>query len=219
MPSSHLSVLVVDDDHWSTRAISAVLGAQPSLHVLPAEHDGEAAVAAYRTHRPDVVLMDVNMPPGMSGVDATAQIVAGDPDARIVLLTTVSPGPGIARALDAGALAAVNKSAPDDVLVQTVLRAARGESLTPMRQLAEDIALSGDVLPEAPALAPELTERELATLRLICEGLEYDEIAAHLMVSTNTVKSHAGRLRDKLGAHSHAQLMVQAMKYRFVSPL
>lgn len=217
-PHDTLSILVVDDDRWTTRAVVAALRKDPSLSVLGAAHSGEEAVSAHLKFHPDVVLMDVNMPPGMSGIDATAQIMRSDPGARIVLLTTVSPGPGIARALEAGALAAVNKTAPEDVLIQTIRSVVTGEGLSSLGTLAHDIAISGDPLPDAHAMAPSLTDREHATLMFICEGLSYEEISQRMSVSISTVKSHSGRLRDKLGAHSHAQLLVQAMKFKFFTP-
>ena len=155
------SVLIVDDDRWTTRAIAAALSDDGTLTVLDPRHSGEDAVEAFIRFRPDLVLMDVNMPPGMSGVDATAQIIEVEPSARIVLLTTVSPGPGIARALEAGALAAVNKTASDAELVGVVKAALGGDSPALLRSLAADIVLSGDPLPEAPEAAPVLTDKEL----------------------------------------------------------
>lgn len=211
-------VLIVDDDRWTTRAVAAVLGDDPGLTVLEPEHSGEDAIAAYRALRPDVVLMDVNMAPGMNGIDATAEILRLDPAARIVLLTTVSPGPGIARALEAGAIASVTKTAAEEVLVDTVRRAAAGEAPLRLGTLAEDIVISGDVLPEAPATAPRLTERERETLRLLCQGLEYEQIAQQLCVEVSTVKSHARSLREKLGAANHAQLIIQAVKHKYFTP-
>ncbi|MCM1011397.1 MULTISPECIES: response regulator transcription factor [unclassified Brevibacterium] len=212
------SVLIVDDDRWTTRAIAAALTDDGTLTVLEPRHSGEDAVEAFIRFRPDLVLMDVNMPPGMSGVDATAQIIEADPGARIVLLTTVSPGPGIARALEAGALAAVNKTASDAELVGVVKAALGGDSPALLRSLAADIVLSGDPLPEAPEAAPVLTDKELILLRQLCEGMDYNEIAEAQFVSLHTVKSHARNLRIKLGAKNLAQVVVRAIQFKFYSP-
>ncbi|MCI2266674.1 response regulator [Sediminivirga luteola] len=213
-----VSVLVVDDDKWAARAVAAALSDDDGLTVAGICHSGDDAVAVYEERRPDVVLMDVNMAPGMNGVDATAAIMRLNAEARVVLLTTVSPGPGIARALEAGALAAVNKSTADDVLVGVVTRAARGESPGLLASLAADIAVSGDPLPDAPALAPSLTSQELAVLHLICQGKDYSEIARDLILGVNTVKTHTRSLRDKLHASSLAQLVVRALQYKFYTP-
>lgn len=211
-------VLVVDDDRWTTRAVAAAIDSASELHVVAQVHNGEDAVEAYAKHQPDVVLMDVNMAPGMSGVDATVRILQLDPAARIVILTTVSPGPGIARALESGALAAVQKDAPEKVLVEVARSAALGEPMVRLGELARDIALSGMPVPDAHARAPRLTDRERQTLQLICEGLDYEDISARLSLEVSTVKSHARSLRDKFDARSQAQILVQAMKFKFYAP-
>ena len=212
------SVLVVDDDSWTTRAVGAALTDAGSFRVLDPVHSGEEAIAAFAAQRPDLVLMDVNMPPGLSGVDATAAIIDLDPDALIVLLTTVSPGPGIARGLEAGAHAVLNKTAGERELVSIVRAASAGESPELLRGLAENIVISGDNLPDAPEAAPQLTAREMELLTLLCQGHGYEEIAAAQSVAMSTVKSHARNLRIKLGARNLAQLVVRALQFKFFSP-
>lgn len=212
------SVLVVDDDSWTTRAVGAALTDAGSFRVLDPVHSGEEAIAAFAAQRPDLVLMDVNMPPGMNGVDATAAIMDLDPDARIVLLTTVSPGPGIARGLEAGAHAVLNKTAGERELVSIVRAASAGASPELLRGLAENIVISGDHLPDAPEAAPQLTAREMELLTLLCQGHGYEEIAAAQSVAMSTVKSHARNLRIKLGARNLAQLVVRALQFKFFSP-
>lgn len=218
MASAPTSVLVVDDDSWTTRAVTAVLADANEFQVLDPVHSGEDAVAAYAAERPNVVLMDVNMPPGMSGVDATKAIMDIDPDALVVLLTTVSPGPGIARGLEAGAIAVVNKTASDEELVSLVRAASRGDSPGLLTSLAEDIVISGDSIPAAPCSAPQLTEAEMALLQQLCRGFAYEEIAAAQFISLHTVKSHARNLRIKLQAKNLAQLVVRALAFKFYSP-
>ena len=154
----------------------------------------------------------------MNGVDATAAIMDLDPDARIVLLTTVSPGPGIARGLEAGAHAVLNKTAGERELVSIVRAASAGESPELLRGLAENIVISGDNLPDAPEAAPQLTAREMELLTLLCQGHGYEEIAAAQSVAMSTVKSHARNLRIKLGARNLAQLVVRALQFKFFSP-
>ncbi|UVI35543.1 response regulator transcription factor [Brevibacterium spongiae] len=212
------SVLIVDDDRWTTRAVAATLSDDGGFDVLEPVHTGEDAVDAFAASRPDLVLMDVNMPPGMSGVDATAAIMNHDPQAHVVLLTTVAPGPGIARGLEAGAMAVLNKTAGESELVAVVRAASAGETPELLKGLATDIAISGDQLPEAPEAAPQLTERELELLTLLCEGHGYDEIAADLKLSMHTMKSHAQNLRLKLGAKNLAQLVIRALQFKFYSP-
>ncbi|MCT1448373.1 response regulator transcription factor [Brevibacterium casei] len=212
------SVLIVDDDRWTTRAVAAALRESGSFDVLDPQHSGEAGVEAFARLRPSLVLMDVNMPPGMSGVDATKEIIALEPNATIVLLTTVSPGPGLARALEAGAMAAVNKSASDAELLRVAEAALDGDSPVLLRSLAEDILISGDTVPDVPSQAPALTEMEHTVLIEVCEGRDYSEIAERHFITMHTVKSHARNLRIKLGAKNLAQVVVRAIQYKFYSP-
>lgn len=212
------SVLIVDDDRWTTRAVAAALRESGSFDVLDPQHSGEDGVEAFARLRPSLVLMDVNMPPGMSGVDATKEIIALDPRATIVLLTTVSPGPGLARALEAGAMAAVNKSASDAELVRVAEAALDGDSPVLLRSLAADILISGDTVPDVPSQAPALTEMEHTVLIEVCEGRDYAEISERHFITIHTVKSHARNLRIKLGAKNLAQVVVRAIQYKFYSP-
>jgi len=210
------TVLIVDDDKWVTKALASVLVNAPGLQVLGVAHSGEEGVAAYFALRPDVVLMDVSMPPGMTGVDATALITRRDPDARVVILTTIAPGPGLARALDAGAIAALSKESSDATLIETVKSAARGDDPALLKNLVGDVLVSGEVFPDAPAKAPQLTAAEYETLRLICDGLGYEEIAARRGVLSSTVKAQVKSLREKLDAQNLAQLIVRAIQFRFI---
>lgn len=212
-----LSVLIVDDDHWTTRAITFALEQEPSITSLAAVHSGADAIAAHRRSAPDVVLMDLNMAPGMSGVTAIEHIRKHDPTARIVVLTTVSSSPGLARALEAGAMAVVRKTASDSDLRGMVVAAASGEDPRLMRHLAQDIVISGDALPGAPAVAPRLTPTEHDILLLVTDGLGYEQIAEHQGITVWTARSHVKRLREKLHADSLAQLIVRALQYRYIS--
>ncbi len=212
------SVLIVDDDRWTTRAVAAALRESGSFDVLDPQHSGEAGVEAFARLRPSLVLMDVNMPPGMSGVDATKEIIALEPKATIVLLTTVSPGPGLARALEAGAMAAVNKSASDAELIRVAEAALDGDSPVLLRSLADDILISGDTVADVSSQAPVLTEMEHTVLIEVCEGRDYSEIAERHFITMHPVKSHARNLRIKLGAKNLAQVVVRAIQYKFYSP-
>lgn len=215
--SSQVGVMIVDDDIWTTRALALELAADPHITVSGIFLTGEEAVDAAPNLRPDVVLMDINMP-GIGGVEATVQLLTTDATCRIVILSTVAPGPGLARALRAGAVAAVHKTAAPDSLAEIVHAAAGEETPRLVRHLAGKVLLSGDAIDDAPPVFAELTDREQEMLRLICQGLDYAEISARSHISINTVKTHARLLREKLGASSLAQLVVQAVRLRYVTP-
>lgn len=212
-----VSVLIVDDDPWTTKAISLALRGESGIGDIIEVHGGAEAVATYQTSQPDVVLMDLNMPPGMSGVTAIEQIRRGDPTARIVVLTTVAPGPGLARALYAGAVAVVRKTASQADLRTIVLATARGEDPIALRYLARDIVISGDQMPGAPAVPPRLTPAEREVLQLIADGCGYNEIADRQGITVWTARSHVKHLREKLHAENLAQLVLRALQYRYIS--
>jgi DNA-binding NarL/FixJ family response regulator len=213
------SVLIVDDDRWVRRAVCGTLAEDPSLEVLEPVGTGEDAVDAFSTNPiPDLVLMDINLGPRMSGVDATARIMLTHPTAKILLLTTVAPGPGIARALDAGALAAVSKSAPEEIVLDAIHKILEGDTDTLHGALASDIVISDGIPPTPKKTAPDLTPRELEVLKYICAGYTYDSIACKMILDLSTVKTHAAHLRKKLGARTSAQLIVRALQYKFYGP-
>ncbi|MFC0581764.1 response regulator [Micrococcoides hystricis] len=212
-----IRVMIVDDDPWTTKALVHSLTRDPRIDALEPLHSGEEAFVSYAKLRPDVVLMDVNMPGGMSGVEATLMIREIDPAATILILTTVSPGPGIARALEAGAVAALNKTASEDTIRESVIRAAAGDDPRLLKNLAQDIQICGDRLGQTSATIPTLTAVEKQVLHAICEGLGYEEIAAAMSLSAWTVKTHTKNLRQKLHAENLAQLVVRALQYRFIS--
>lgn len=218
MSPDSVTVLIVDDDPWTTKALAQSLASDPEIRVIGIAHSGDEALELAARVAPRVVLMDINMPPGISGIETTEKLLERAPDTRVIVLTTMSPGPGIARALEAGALASISKGAPPNAVRESIKNLAHGEDPHALRRLAQDIVISGDALPDAPAAAPRLGQREQEVLTLICEGLGYEEIASTLQVSVWTARTHAKNLRDKLLAENLAQLVVRALQYRFYTP-
>lgn len=206
-PDRSLRVLVVDD-HAVTRAgISQLLsGAQPSMHVVGEAGSGEEAVSAWRTLRPDVVLMDLQMPGG-DGTEAIARIRSEDPDARIVALTAFASEDSIAGAFRAGAKGYVGKSASEAELTGAVLTAARG-----------GMVLSGPAVDRLHAKLnggedePSLTDREQQVLVLLERGSPDREIAAALSISVKTVEKHVGAILRKTGAHNRTQVAARGRR-------
>ncbi|GAB3311919.1 response regulator [Epidermidibacterium keratini] len=211
-------VLIVDDQQMVRAGFGALLDAQADIDVVADAADGAAGVAAARSHRPDVVLMDVRMPV-MDGLEATRQILAGSDPPRVVMLTTFDIDDYVYTALRLGASGFLLKDAPPADLISAVRIAAEGNALlapTVTRRMIEQFARS------QPATAPSvelnaLTARELDVLRLVAKGLSNAEIAGSLVVAEQTVKTHLGRVFTKLGLRDRAQAVVYAYESRLIT--
>ncbi|WP_029088229.1 response regulator transcription factor [Brevibacterium album] len=215
--SADLKLLLVDDDLYTLRALEAFLGDLPDVRIAGTAPDGAAAVEEYERLRPDLTLMDLTMPV-MTGVVATQRIRALDPGAKILVLTTVAPGPGLANALHAGALAAVRKTAPPEVLGKAIRAIMDDDPSALFSELPGDLIISGGIQTRSGPM-PYLSPAELRVLELICRGMGRAETAEELVISPNTVKTHTARLLYKLDASNQAQLVVRALECGFISGL
>ncbi len=220
--------IVVADDHQVVRiGFAELLGTQPDFAVLGTACDGAEAVRISRELHPDVVLMDVRMP-GMDGIEATRQLAcqgAGSPPGgpRILILTTFDLDEYVYDALRAGASGFLLKDVTAERLFDAVRVVAAGDALlapTVTRRLIGEFAL---MRPRPEAAAPEaafaaLTPRETQVLRLVAEGLSNPEIAARLVVTDETVKTHVSRVLSKLGLRDRTQAVVAAYESGLVVP-
>ncbi len=220
--------IVVADDHQVVRAgFAGLLSTQPDFTVVGTACDGAEAVRICRELRPDVVLMDVRMP-GMDGIEATRQL-AGPPTAgstaggpRVLILTTFDLDEYVYDALSAGASGFLLKDVTAERLFDAVRVVAAGEALlapTVTRRLISEFARQRP-RPAAPAasMLDALTPRETQVLRLIAEGLSNPEIAARLVVTEETVKTHVSRMLGKLGLRDRTQAVVIAYESGLVVP-
>jgi DNA-binding NarL/FixJ family response regulator len=210
------SVLLVDDEPLVRLGFSMVLDAQDDLAVVGQAGDGARAVELARTLRPDVVVMDVRMP-GIDGVEATRRIVAEGLPSRVLVLTTFDLDEYAFAALRAGASAFLLKNVEPGELLAAVRTVARGDAVVSprvTRRLLETFAarLPG---PADPRLAA-LTEREREVLRAVARGLSNAEIAADLVLSELTVKTHVARILAKLGLRDRTQAAVFAHRNHLV---
>jgi DNA-binding NarL/FixJ family response regulator len=205
-----LSVVVADDQELVREGFSLILQ-RAGIDVLARASDGVQAVEAARRCRPTVVLMDIRMPQ-LDGIDATRQIVAAQPDVRVLVLTTFDLDEYVYAAVQAGASGFLLKDVPPDDLVHAVRVVARGESmLAPVltRRLLDRFAAAP--LPgQAPPSLPGLAERERSVLRLVAKGRSNADIAEELYLSEATVKTYVSRLFAKLGVRDRVQLAVLA---------
>ncbi|MBA3243629.1 MAG: response regulator transcription factor [Actinobacteria bacterium] len=215
-----IRVLLVDDQRLVRSGFRMILGVEPDLEVVGEAGDGAEAVAAARELRPDVVLMDVRMP-NVDGLEATRQLVDGSPDApRVLVLTTFDLDEYVYEALRAGASGFLLKDAPEDQLVAGIRIVADGGALfapAVTRRLIEEFAQRG-VPTVAPPALDELTARELEVLKLLARGLSNGEIAAELVVSDHTVKTHVARVLAKLDLRDRTQAVIAAYESGLVRP-
>ena len=188
-----------------------ILRAEPDIDVVGEAGDGVEAVAMARELEPDVVLMDVRMPT-MDGIEATRRIVdGGDHPPRVLVLTTFDLDEYVYESLRAGASGFLLKDAPEAQLVSGIRIVAAGASLfapAVTRRLIERFA--GTTPPPAPPALAELTARELEVLRLVARGLSNAEIAAELVVSEHTAKTHVAHILRKLDLRDRVQAVVLA---------
>jgi DNA-binding NarL/FixJ family response regulator len=205
--SGPVRVMVVDDQAVVREGLMTLLEAAPDIKPVASAGDGEEAVALCARHRPDVVLMDLRMPK-LDGVEATRRIRAAQAETEIVVLTTHADEASILDALQAGARGYLTKDAGIAEIARAVHAAADHQALLdPVVQSRLIEAASGGARPAPPpqSLPDGLTPREAEVLSLIASGLSNGEIAAALVVSEATVKTHVNHVFAKIGARDRAQ--------------
>jgi two-component system response regulator NreC len=204
--------IVLADDHATVRrGLQLLLDAEEGFEVVASVGDVDAAIRSTRGHKPDVLVLDLNMPGG-SSLDAIPTILEASPSTKIAVLTMQNEPAFARRALGAGATAYVLKEAADDELITAIRRAAAGDTyLNP--QLGARMAAE----PAQPSGPPDdLTEREVEVLRMIALGHTNAEIAEQLYLSIRTVESHRAHIQQKLRRSSRADLVRYALEHGLV---
>lgn len=211
---------MVDDQEMVREGFSALLDAQDDIEVVGAAGNGVQGVALARAVKPDVVLMDIRMPE-MDGLTATRLLLNGAEDVKVLVLTTFDLDDYVYEALQAGASGFLLKHAPARELLNAVRVVAAGEALLApsiTKRLIEDFVKSRRTERVKPAQLAVLTERETEILVLIAQGLSNTEIAAHLVLAEQTVKTHVSRVLTKLGLRDRAQAVIAAYESGLVVP-
>lgn len=201
-----IRILVVDDHHVVRSGLAASLGLEEDLAVVAEAGSAEDAAAAFRKHHPSVVLMDLRLP-GANGIVATAELRREWPEARVLIFTTFDGDEDVYRAMQAGALGYLLKSAPREDLLRAIRTVASGERFLPPElslRLAQRVS------------APDLSEREIEVLRLVSAGKSNKQIGAALHIAEDTVKRHVSNILTKLGVADRAQAATEAIRRGFL---
>jgi DNA-binding NarL/FixJ family response regulator len=196
-----IRILSVDDHPLLRKGIAAVVNAEPDLKLVAEASNGEEAIEKFRIHRPDVTLMDLQMPV-LNGIEAMVRILAEFPDARIIVLTTYSGDAQVLRALRAGARAYILKG-HDRELTETIHTVMQGRKRIPLEVAAELAEHATD---------DELSAREIEVLQLIAAGNSNKQIADRLFVAEATIKSRVTNILSKLGASDRAHAVTIGLK-------
>jgi len=217
-----IRVLLVDDQALIRAGFRMILEAEEDLEVVGECADGTQAIDSVKRFSPDVVLMDIRMPE-MDGIEATRRIVGGDGETpvKVLMLTTFDLDEYVYDALRAGASGFLLKDVPADQLVAGIRLVAQGDALlapSVTRRLIVEFSRSSRGRGERPAGLDELTPREVEVFRLLARGMSNAEIAAELIVSETTVKTHVARVLMKLGVRDRVQAVVLAYESGVVAP-
>lgn len=202
-PVRRIGVLIIDDDPFVRQALAQFVNTAPDLAVLGSAPDATDAVRLVGRLKPQVVLMDVQMPE-VDGVAATRAVHASHPDVRVLVLTAFAGHDTVDAAIRAGASGFLHKTAKPQEVVNAIRLVARGHGVLPVGELDRRRAET------SPASPVGLTQRERQVLAALGRGLSNRDIAAELQLSESTVKMHLSALMAKLGASSRVQVLVRA---------
>jgi len=200
--TNQIRVFSVDDHPLLREGIVAVINGQPDMQVVAQASDGREAISYFCEHKPDVTLMDLRLP-DMSGIDAMIAIRGQFPEARVIMLTTFDCHAEIQRTLAAGARSYILKSMPPREMAETIRQVHAGKKCLP----AEVATRLAEHLSDEP-----LSERETEVLQRVMLGNRNRDIAQHLLISVETVKSHIKHIMEKLGASDRTQAFTIALR-------
>jgi DNA-binding NarL/FixJ family response regulator len=212
-------VVVADDQRVLREGLATVLSVMPGVEVVGTAADGEQALTLVNRYRPQVVLMDLRMP-RLDGVEATRRILAAHPATAVVVLTTYADDDSILAALRAGALGYLTKDAGREHIARALHAAAAGQAILDPAVHARLVAAAGPAPGAVPAqpLPDGLTAREAEVLSLITTGRTNAQIAATLVISTSTVKTHINNIFAKTGSGDRAEAVSYAYRHGLTYP-
>jgi two-component system, NarL family, response regulator LiaR len=209
-----VTLILVDDHAIVRQGLRAYLGLHKDLEIVGEAESGEQGVELVREKLPSVVLMDLLMPGGIDGVEATRQIRAASPSTHVIVLTSYADDERVFPAIKAGALSYLLKDTGPEELLRAVRGAARGEAVlhpSVAARLVREITSE-----EGRSPIDELTEREREVLICIANGMSNNEIADHLVIGERTVKTHVSNILGKLHLADRTQAAIYALRQKLV---
>jgi DNA-binding NarL/FixJ family response regulator len=207
-----IRILIVEDQTLMRQGLKTILDLEPGLQVVGEASDGKSGIKTALSLRPDVILMDVQMPV-MDGIEATLAICAAWPEARVIILTTFGRDEYVYQGVRAGAAGFLLKDTPADQLIDTICRVVEGEVFI-QPEIASRM-LSALIAPQAPSFEP-ISEREHEVLVLLAQGHSNREIADTLVITEGTVKNHVSNILSKLQAENRTQAADIARRYHLI---
>ncbi|MCB9435509.1 MAG: response regulator transcription factor [Anaerolineales bacterium] len=210
---SHLRILIADDHAVVRAGLKSILDNEMEFSVVAEASSGEEAIEQASIHKPDIVLMDIRMPGGMSGIEACEQILRKLPTTRVVMLTSYAEDELVMDAIRAGAVGYVLKRVDSGKLIDDIRRVMQGEAVIDSavaRTLINEVREAAHIK-EASVFA-DLSERELHILALIAQGLTNREIAQKLYLGEGTVRNYVGKILSSLHVANRAEAAVFAVK-------
>ena len=206
-----MNIIIIDDDFLVTTALKTILEATQKVTVLATGTDGTDAVTLYRTHKPDILLTDIQMKE-KSGLEATEEILTEFPDAKILLLTTFSDDEYIVKALKLGAKGYLLKTDYESIL--PALEAVESGQTVFGTEIISKIPELLQAKPKFDYASYDITEKELSIITLIADGYSNKEIAAELFLSEGTVRNYLSTILEKLNLRDRTQLAVFYYQHR-----
>ena len=209
---TNIRILIADDHPVVREGLHGLLSIKPDFEVIGTAEDGEEAVLQARLLKPDVILMDLEMP-RKNGLEAIKEIKANQPDVKILVLTSFTEDKKIFAALDAGALGCLLKDSSPQELIRAIRDVYQGQ-LTLHPAVARKM-LHEREKPEDPNSV--LTDREIEVLKLVAQGVDNHEIADALFISLPTVRSHISNILNKLNLSNRSQAVLYALRHNIAS--
>ncbi|AQL57110.1 response regulator transcription factor [Abyssicoccus albus] len=212
--------IVIADDHSVVRSgFSMIINYQNDMEVVATAADGMEAYQMVQKYQPDVVLMDISMPPGESGLIATGKITQDFPNTKVLILTMYDDDEYLFHSLKNGAKGYLLKSSPDDELIEAIRIVYSGNTYVHPKMtsaLVDQYIRSGEVNQDEANPFHILSKRELEILPLVAKGYGNKEIAEKLFISVKTVEAHKAKFMDKLGIKTKPELLEYAMKKKLI---